>query len=279
MVHKLGISCTGSLGGQGVQCSNGAFPAPGGVYWEGSAGEGGAGLINVFSVRDCGDGRKFEGEIVPGRIFVIFADYMIGFLKEYKRKKAFAAVLKVREGKVMQQLQFPTYEKLGTVGFLCALEKGGDPQMVADIVASFRRAGKPFRGMVLETGCVFKDSAAREEFAHNCRNYNVVFVDYSMFNKAGIPVEPGFSTAEEVKAFFDAQYDLFLNLNYSCSFTLDLLALGVDAKCLAGMKDNKKMPYSLIMEPCRDNFSFSRYIDTLFNYLKTINATQANQQQ
>lgn len=207
---------------------------------------------------------------------------MLGLVKEYKRKKAFAAALKAREGRNLQQPQFPVYGEMGSVGFLCELEKGGDPQMVADIVASLRKAGKPFRGMVLETGSAFKDDAAREEFAHNCNNHNVVFVDCTKFNAAGIPNEQVFSGMDEVKAFFQVQYDLFLNLNNSGSFTLDLLALAADTKCLAGMSNNPKMPYTLVMEPSKgakeqsgEEFSFSRYIDALFNFLKTMNANQA----
>lgn len=200
---------------------------------------------------------------------------MIGFFNEYKRKKAFAAALKLREGRAMQQPQFPGYGELRSVGFLCELEKGGDPQQVADIVASFRKEGLPYKGMVLETGSAFKDEAAREEFAALCRSNNVVFIEYRLLGGTGIPQEPQFSENEEVKAFFATSYNLFVNLNRSGSFTLDLLALGADAQCLAGMCNNTKMPYTLVMEAPKEDFSFSRYINALFSYLKTINAPQA----
>lgn len=200
---------------------------------------------------------------------------MIGLFKEYKRKKAFAAALKVREGRAMQNPQFPGYGELRSVGFLCELEKGADPQQVADIVASFRKEGLPYKGMVLETGNAFKDEAAREEFAGLCRSNNVVFVEYRLLDGAGIPKEPQFSGNEEVKAFFATQYNLFVNLNRSGSLTLDLLALGADTQCLAGMCNNTKMPYTLVMEAAKEDFSFSRYISALFSYMKTINAPQA----
>ena len=263
----------------GKWCTNGAFPTPE------------TGVRTVWCANGAFSAQKatFWGKwwaggafVVPGSIFVNFAFCMLGLVKEYKRKKAFAAALKMREGRAMQQPQFPVYGEMGPVGFLCELERGGDPQMVADIVASLRKAGKPFRGMVLETGSAFKDNAAREDFAHICHNYNVVFVDYRKFNAAGIPNEQDFSGMDDVKAFYQMQYDMFLNLNNSGSFTLDLLALGIDTKCLVGMANNPRMPYTMVMEPSKEvmeqsgkGFSFSRYIDALFNYMKTINAKQA----
>lgn len=212
---------------------------------------------------------------VLGGIFVNFASSMIGLVREYKKKKAFAAALSARCRRDTQPPQFINFDGMRAVGFLCELEKGADMQAVADIVASFRKAGKPFRGMVLERGNAFRDEASREEFVHLCNNHKVVFADYRMFNAAGIPVEPQFSEREDIKAFFDVHYDLFVNLNISGSFTQDLLALGADTRCLAGMANNPKMPYSIVVEPAKEDFSFSGYIDALFNYFKVINASQA----
>lgn len=211
---------------------------------------------------------------------------MLRFVKEYKRRKAFARAMAERKvadghGPVLLNLG-----QIGSIGFLCQLEKGADPQQIAAIVEAFGQAGIPFRGLVVDasgargtdaSGANMTDASGAKitdaPGASGVAGGELLFVGKRNFNWLGIPVagKDG-AQMEEIGEFFSHHFDLFVNLNRNGSFILDFLALKADTKCLVGMHNNTKVPYSMVVEPGKGDFSYADYINGLLNYLRTINS-------
>ena len=186
--------------------------------------------------------------------------YMIGFIKEYKRKKLLASV---------QRVQHPVLLNFKDVHVLGILFVANSQNAMAEAVELFEALGNlnvRFSGAVVECGKCFRNHAARNEYIEFCNSHNVDFISKGAVNWVGQPHD---KAAPQLDG---KRFNLFLVMNLGNSFTVDYLTQKVEADCIVGMHNNRRMPYTLVMEPAAGDFSYSRYLEGVFDFLKKVNA-------
>ena len=186
--------------------------------------------------------------------------YMLKLVKEHKRKKILQS---------LQKQQYPVILNLKdvhTVGVLFAADSQRALDEAQEIVAELKKLKVGFCGAVVEAGKCFKNAAAREEYIEFCNGNNIDFISRDSVNWLG---KPGDAAAPQLEG---KHFNLFIALNNCNCFTVDYLTQLVEADCIAGMHNSKRMPYTLVMEPASGDFSYSSYLKGLFDFLKTVNA-------
>ena len=216
-----------------------------------------------------------------GGIFVNFVIYldsasnfkgMLKLIKEHFRRKALKEAIVERSAKQGSHQVFLNFNEISSVGFLYALESEEDFDTLNQITEEFGRCGIPFKGLVIEGAKLFKDDTQREEFAQECLDEGLTFIPNTYLNWVGVMAwQESEDAGAEIDEFFSNHFDLFISLNQKQNFTADYLTMRVDADFIAGMHNNPQLPYSLVLEYKEEDFSYSQYITSLFNFLKQVN--------
>ena len=184
---------------------------------------------------------------------------MFRIIKEYRRKKVLAAHKKAYAGK---SRLLPNLAAVKSIGFLYTISCADDLCGIGQILDSLRRSGIPFDGIAVETGKSFADSVSRDGFREKCMEDNVVFISKDELDWIGKP---------KICPKSGKHYDLFLCLGRDIGFTAEYIVYNNVAGCLVAMENNPDLPLCMVLEPDNADFSYTRYMDSLFSYLKTIN--------
>ena len=184
---------------------------------------------------------------------------MLKLIKEHKRKKLLQSV---------QRQKYPVILNLRdvhTVGVLFAASSQQALEEAQEIVAVLKKLKVDFCGAVVEAGKCFKNAAAREEYIEFCNGSNIDFISRDSVNWIG---KPGDAAAPQLEG---KHFNLFITLNNCNSFTVDYLTQLVDADCVSGMRNNSRIPCTLVVEPASGEFSYSSYLTALFDFLRSVN--------
>ncbi len=187
-------------------------------------------------------------------------EYMLKLVKEYKRKKLLRNLLKP-QSPVIQNLR-----DVHSVGIIFVASSNQALEEAQTIVDELKKQKFSFCGAVVEYGKCFKSAVEREEYILFCNSNGIDFISRDSVNWIGKPDD------DAVPEFLGRHFNLFISLNNCNSFTVDYLTQKADAECIVGMRSNSGMPYTLIMEPVSRDFSFSSYLNGLFDFLKRVNA-------
>lgn len=197
---------------------------------------------------------------------------MLRLIKEHYRNKALKEALAVRKSRNLNKPVFLNLGNVKSIGFICCAETVDDIDEVNQITEEISKTGIPFSGLLVEGATLFKDEPLREEFAEQCRQGNIVYVPKNQFNWVGeLAWQENADAGAEINEFFSNHYDLFINLNKNSNFSVDYLTLRADADFIVGMQNNPKMPFSLVLECKKEDFSYSRYLQGLFAFLTQVN--------
>ena len=197
---------------------------------------------------------------------------MLKLVKDHFRRKALKEALAERSAKQNGQQIFLNFGEISSVGFLYALESDDDFDTLSQIIEEFRRWGIQFKGLVIEGTKLFKNDALREEYAQECLEDGVTFVPQSLLNWVGVMAwQESADAGAEIDEFFSNHFDLFVSLNQKQNFTVDYLTMRADADFIVGMHNNPKLPFTLVIENSKEDFSYTQYISSLFSFLKQVN--------
>lgn len=185
---------------------------------------------------------------------------MLRLIKEHKRKKLLQSMQK------QQHFVIPNLKDVKTVGVLFAANSQQAMEEAQAVVSELEKLQIPFCGAVVEAGKCFRNAAARDEYIEFCRGHNIEFIPKASLDWVGKPAD---SAAAQ---FVGKHFNLFLALNNCNCFSVDYLTQLVDADCIVGMNNNSRMPYALVVEPASGEFSYSSYLNGLFDFLKNVNA-------
>lgn len=197
---------------------------------------------------------------------------MLRLIKEHFRKRS---IKEAAAARAARNLDTPVFLNLGNVksiGFICSAESIDDLDQVNQITEEIAKTGIPYKGLLVEGVTLFKDEPLREEFAQQCSNGNIVFVPRNQFNWLGeLAWQENADAGAEINDFFASHFNLFINLNKNSNFSVDYLTLRANADFIVGMHNNPKMPFSLILDCGNEEFSYSRYLLGLFDFLGKVN--------
>ena len=184
---------------------------------------------------------------------------MLRLIKEHKRKKLLASVQKAQTPVLLN------IKDVHSVGVLFAATSHDAMDEARDIFGELAKLGIPFCGAVVEAGKCFKNAAAKDEYIEFCNGHNVDFISKGSLDWIG---KPAGSAAPQLEG---KHFNLFIVLNNSNSFAVDYLTQLVDADCIAGMRNNQRIPYALVFEPASGELSYGSYLKGLFDFLKCVN--------
>jgi len=197
---------------------------------------------------------------------------MLKLIKEYFRRKALKEAIAERSAKQNGHQVFLNLSEISLVGFVYALESEDDFDILTQITEEFLKWGIPFKGLIIEGVKLFKDDNQRDEFAQECSEEGLTFVPQTALNWVGVMAwQESEDAGVEIDEFFSNHFDLFISLNKKQNFSVDYLTMRVDADFIAGMHNNPKLPYSLVLECKDEDFSYSLYISSLLSFLKQVN--------
>lgn len=169
---------------------------------------------------------------------------------------------------MVQKQQYPVIlnlKDIKTVGVLFVANSQQAMEEAQAVVAGMEELKIPFCGAVVETGKCFKNASAREEYVEFCNGHNIDFISKKSLDWIGKPADSAFPQ------LCGKRFNLFIVLNNCNSFTVDYLTQLIDADCIAAMRNNPRMPYTLVVEPASGEFSYGSYLKGLFDFLKCVN--------
>lgn len=185
---------------------------------------------------------------------------MLRLIKEHKRKKILQGVQKQQHTVILN------LKDVKSVGVLFAASSQQAMEEAQEIVAVLEKLQIPFFGAVVEAGKCFKNAAARQQYMEFCNTHNIDFIPKDSLDWVGKPADTA------AGQLCGKRFNLFLALNNCNSFAVDYLTQLIDADCIAGMHNNPRLPYTLVVEPASGEFSYSSYLNGLFDFLKSVNA-------
>ncbi len=186
---------------------------------------------------------------------------MLSVIKEYRRKK----VLEQLAGVPAQKAVIHNFEAVKNVSFVFALSGAADLAELDAVIEYLWGSGIGFRGVVVEQKSAFANNASRDDFRSRMGVAGISFVAKSDLDWIGVP-----NNAD----FVGKECSLFISLVREPSFTVSWIVMQAKAECIIGMENNPKLPYTFVLEPHRQgnsDFSYTDYLESLFNYLKAFN--------
>lgn len=194
---------------------------------------------------------------------------MLGWIKEYKRKK----LLKSCTSREIQT-DFINLGDISSLGFVFALTSQESVKDLMDIYKFLKAKGIPFKGVAVE----IRKNVFSREAVQKGEKPQLVLPDelaQAIWIKV-IPYEKlswlGAVEEQELKDFFASQTDIFISFNSTGNFTLDhIFASCVESPVRIGMDNNPIMPYSMVVEG-KDKTILApmEYLQQIFHYLEVI---------
>ena len=185
---------------------------------------------------------------------------LLSLLREYKRKKLLS-VQPLGKGS-----RFLNIAQVDSIGWILDCTNENDLASAVEIAEFVKEFGIPFHGLVVANGKCFKNEILYRQYEEKFAQMNISILGKKQMNWVGVPKIP-------LKDFMEREYSMFLLLNPNNNFTSDFLSLKVKAQFMVGMHNNAKLPYTFVLEPDKEEFSYSRYLKSLFDYLKNINCS------
>ena len=192
--------------------------------------------------------------------FVNFAtncETMFGFLKNIRRRKRLRAL------QIADVQAFPRIEELKNVAFVWRVSSPEEVAQAGDVVEFFKSAGLKAKGVVIEYGKAFKNTAAREEFADFCQENNMIFVPKKQVKWYGFPKGGALN-----KLNGEHIYDMTISICPESDFSVEYLAAGIRSNFVTGMCEPQWCNYSFILDRGQANPSAAEYLAALFEYMR-----------
>lgn len=189
---------------------------------------------------------------------------MLGWIKEYKRKK----LLKSCTSREIQT-DFINLGDISSLGFVYALTSQESVKDLMEIYRLLKAKGIPFKGLVIEGRKKFLDKGTQQgnaDLEELMQSVFLQFVPYEKLNWIGV-VAP-----DQVEEFFKSQTDVFISFNQTGCFTLDyIIAAYVDSPVRIGMENTPNIPYSMVVEGQDKTYLEPiEYLEQIFHYLNII---------
>lgn len=195
---------------------------------------------------------------------------MVGFFKNRARKKLLEQALRGRrQGNGRQRPVFPDVARIRKVGILCKVESQEDLGRLAELAGwTGAKTEVKFSIVAVEAARCFKDDLQKDSFVEGLKGGHpgteINFVGKNELSGIGIP------QSGTIDFFLQQKLDILVSLNDNGNFTLEYLALKVDAAFVVGMEQRDAGQYDMVLAPAAGIPAPAEYMRQLFDYLENM---------